>query len=101
MTTYLTTERLFVRWAAADTEAELVGAARRALAGQPDWDDDEDLIWEVREAAVLFDSAIPGAELESDERLILDLEPGEYRVRATYVKDEGNEMILAHLQPTT
>ncbi|MET9247679.1 Imm21 family immunity protein [Nonomuraea sp. NPDC003709] len=36
MTTYLTTERLFVRWAAADTEAELVGAARRALVGQPD-----------------------------------------------------------------
>ncbi|MEW1840223.1 Imm21 family immunity protein [Nonomuraea angiospora] len=101
MTTYLTTERLFVRWAAADTEAELVGAARRALVGQPGWDDDEDLIWEVREVAVLFDSAIPGAELESNERLILDLKPGEYRVRATYMKDENNGMILVHLQPTT
>ncbi|MET9247680.1 Imm21 family immunity protein [Nonomuraea sp. NPDC003709] len=43
-------------------------------------------MWEVREVAVLFDSAIPGAELEPDERLILDLKPGEYRVRATYMK---------------
>ncbi|MFF3672245.1 Imm21 family immunity protein [Microtetraspora malaysiensis] len=41
MTTYLTTERLFLRWAAAYSEAELVAAGRRALAGQLDWDDDD------------------------------------------------------------
>ncbi|MGI5490200.1 Imm21 family immunity protein [Microtetraspora malaysiensis] len=101
MTTYLTTERLFLRWAAAYSEAELVSAGRRALAGQLDWDDDEDLNWEVREQVVLFDSAISGADLESDERLIIDLEPGLYRVRATSKKDEGNWMILVQLQPTT
>ncbi|MET9249304.1 Imm21 family immunity protein [Nonomuraea sp. NPDC003709] len=91
MTTYLPTERLFLRWAAAYSEAELVAAAKRALAAEPDWDDDEDLNWEVREAVVLFDSAIPGAELE----------PGRYRVRATYMKDEDNWMILVQLQPGT
>ncbi|GAA3472687.1 Imm21 family immunity protein [Nonomuraea roseola] len=100
MTTYLTAERLFVRWAAANSEADLVAAAKRALADQPDWDDDEDLNWEVQEAVVLFDSAVPGAELEPDDRLIVDLEPGQYRVRATYTKDEGNWMILVQLQPT-
>ncbi|MEQ4714754.1 Imm21 family immunity protein [Nonomuraea sp. B19D2] len=63
MTTYLATERLFLRWAAAYSEAELVTAAKRVLAAEPDWDDDEDVDWEVREAVVLFDSAIPGAEL--------------------------------------
>ncbi|MEU7900300.1 Imm21 family immunity protein [Nonomuraea sp. NPDC049152] len=101
MTTYLVTERLFVRWAGAHSEAELVAAARRALAEQPDWDDDEDLIWEAQEAVVLFDSAIPGAELEPDDRLIIDFEPGRYRVRAIYTKDEDNRMVLVHLQPAT
>ncbi|MFF5246084.1 Imm21 family immunity protein [Streptosporangium sp. NPDC000095] len=72
----------------------------RALAGEADWDDDEDLIWEVREPVVLFDSAIPGAELEPDDLLVIDLDPGRYRVRATYTKDEDNWMILVHLQPT-
>ncbi|WP_431904789.1 Imm21 family immunity protein [Nonomuraea sp. bgisy101] len=101
MTTYLPTERLFLRWAAAYSEAELVTAARQALVAEPDWDDDEDLKWEVREAVVLFDSAIPGAELQPDDRIIIDLEPGEYRVRGTYIKDEDNWMILVQLQPTT
>ncbi|GIH99584.1 Imm21 family immunity protein [Planobispora takensis] len=101
MTTYLAAERLFVRWLAADFEAELITAARRALAEQPDWDDDEDLIWRVREAVVLFDSVIPGAELEPDDRLVIDLDPGEYRVRATYTEDKGNCMVLVHLQPTS
>jgi hypothetical protein len=88
-----------VRWAAADSEAELLAAARRALTDQPDWDDDEDLSWEVRETVVLFDSATPGVELEPDDRLIIDLEPGQYRVRATCTEDEDNWMILVELQP--
>lgn len=100
MTTYLATERLFVRWVGADSETELIMAARRALTGELDWDDDEDLIWEVREPVVLFDSAIPGAELEPDDLLVIDLDPGRYRVRATYTKDEDNWMILVHVQPT-
>ncbi|MEU7829719.1 Imm21 family immunity protein [Nonomuraea sp. NPDC049129] len=101
MTTYLPAERLFLRWAAANSETELVEAAKRALAVEPAWDDDEDLNWEVREAVVLFDSAIPGAELEPDERLIIDLEPGRYRVRATYTENEDYRMILVQLQPAT
>ncbi|MDP9864167.1 hypothetical protein J2S55_003433 [Streptosporangium brasiliense] len=101
MTTYLPAERLFLRWAAANSEAELVEAAKLALAAEPAWDDDEDLNWEVRESIVLFDSTIPGAELQPDERLIIDLGPGQYRVRATYTKDEDNWMILVQLQPAT
>ncbi|MFI6458396.1 Imm21 family immunity protein [Streptosporangium amethystogenes] len=93
--------RLLVPSLFRDSETELIAAARRTLAGRPDWDDDEDLIWEARESVVLFDSAIPGAELEPDDRLVIDLDPGRYRVRATYTKDEDNWMILVHLQPTT
>ncbi|WP_435827174.1 hypothetical protein [Nonomuraea dietziae] len=69
----------------------MIKAAERALAAEPNWDDDEDLKWKVWEAVVLFDSAIPGAELE----------PGQYRVRATCTKDEDNWMILVQLQSAT
>ncbi|WP_440064776.1 Imm21 family immunity protein [Streptosporangium sp. OZ121] len=51
--------------------------------------------WEVREPVVLFDSAIPGAESEPGDRLVIDLDPGEYRVRATCTKDEDDWMILS------
>ena len=98
-TTYLADERLFLRWAAADSEADLIAAARRALQDHVQWDQDEDLIWGVREPVVLFDSAWPGAEIEADNHLVVDVEPGCYRVRATSLKDDHNWMILTQLQP--
>ncbi|WP_217369223.1 Imm21 family immunity protein [Nonomuraea antri] len=99
MTTYLAAERAFLLWVGADSESELVAAAERVLAAGPDWDADEDVNWEVREAVVLFDSAIPGAELEPDDRFDIDLEPGPYRVRAAYAQVEDSSMILVQLQP--
>lgn len=98
MTTYLSAERLFLRWVGADSEGNLVEAARRVLAAGPVWDEDEDLSWEVRGPVTLFDSALPGAELQSDERLVVEIEPGQYRVRAACAEDEGNWMILVQLQ---
>ena len=97
-TTYLAAERLFLRWAAAYSEAELVAAARRFLRDQLHWDEDEDLIWDVRGPLVLFDSAWPGAEIEPDNHLVIDIEPGRYRVRATSLKDQGSWMLLVQLQ---
>lgn len=98
-TTYLTDERLFLRWAGADSETELVAAARRALPHVP-WDSDEDLIWDVSEPVVLFDSAWPGSAPEPGNHLRIDLAPGHYRVRAAYVEEEDTWMILVHLQPS-
>lgn len=100
-TTYLAAERLFLRWAAAGSEAELVAAAKRAVQEDVLSDEDEDLVWEVRESVVLFDSAWPGSELEPDNHLLVDLEPGRYRVRAAYKEDQDNWMILVQLQPTS
>jgi hypothetical protein len=99
-TTYLPAERLFLRWAAADSEHEIVAAAKRAVRGQVQWDEDEDLIWDVQEPVVLFDAVIPGTEAEFDNHLVVEIEPGRYRVRATYLTDHGSWMILVQLQPT-
>ncbi|MEV6139000.1 Imm21 family immunity protein [Nocardia sp. NPDC051990] len=99
-TTYLPAERTFLRWAAADSEEELVAAARQALQEHITWDQDEDLVWEIREPVMLFDSAWPGAEIELDNQLRIALGPGRYRVRATNIKNPSNWMILVQLQPT-
>ena len=99
MTTYLPSERLFLRWAAADSEDDLVNAARRAVRDGVDWDGDEDVRWVVDGPVVMFDSAWSGTELASDNHLVVDLHPGAYRVRATYRADGDNWMILVQLQP--
>ncbi|MBF5033014.1 immunity 21 family protein [Micromonospora sp. ANENR4] len=101
MTTYLSSERLFLRWAPAYEEDDLVSAARRAVRDVVDWDAYEDVRWVVNGPVVLFDSAWPGAELEPDNHLVIDLCPGEYRVRATYRADGDTWMVLVQLQPVS
>lgn len=91
---------MFLRWAAAYSESELVAAAERAVYGRIRWDADEDLIWDVREPVVLFDAAWPGTAMELDNHLVIDLEPGCYQVRATHLTDQDNSMIMVQLQPT-
>ncbi|WP_212996721.1 Imm21 family immunity protein [Winogradskya consettensis] len=99
LTTYLPAERLFLRWAAAYEEADLVSAARRAVRDGVEWDAGEDVRWVVDGPVVLFDSVWPGADLEPDNHLVVDLLPGTYRVRATYRVDGDNWMVLVQLQP--
>ncbi|WP_396448316.1 Imm21 family immunity protein [Actinomadura sp.] len=98
ITTYLPDERLFVRWAAADSEAELLAAARSALRDVR-WDAGEDLVWDVDGPVVLIDAAWPGATPEPGNHLRIDLPPGSYRVRAAYRGDGAAWMILVQLQP--
>ena len=97
-TTYLPAQGLFLRWAAAYSESELVAAAEQAVHGRIQWAEDEDLSWDVRGPVVLFDASRPGTDMELANHLVVDLEPGRYRVRATSVTDDGNWMILIQLQ---
>jgi len=99
MTTYLSSERLFLRWVAAHAEDDVVDAARRALQGGVEWDLTEGVLWEVDGPVVLFDSAWASTELEPDNHLVVDLEPATYRVRAAYREDGESWMVLVHLQP--
>lgn len=97
-TTYLPAERVFLRGAPAGPDEELITTARHVLS-EIVWDADEDLAWDVRESVVLFDSAWAGPDIEPDNHLRIDLEPGRYRVRATSARHSGSPLILVQLQP--
>ncbi|TDB90466.1 hypothetical protein E1264_04910 [Actinomadura sp. KC216] len=95
-TTYLPDERLLLRWSAADSEGELVAAAKRAVTTAL-WE--EHLVWDVDGPVVLIDSAWPGSALEPGNHLVIELPPARYDVRAAYVEEERNFMILVQLNP--
>ncbi|MFD4613102.1 immunity 21 family protein [Streptomyces sp. NPDC058451] len=82
-TSFLPERGLFVRWCAAESEEELLGSVDAALADAA-WEPEQ--LWDVPGPVVLFDSAWPGDELEPENHLRVDLEPGRYSVRATYVE---------------
>lgn len=98
-TTYLPSYRLFLRWAAAYEEDELLSAACRAIRDGLAWDAGEDVLWVVDGPVVMFDSARSGTELEPGNHLVVELHPSTYRVRATYRANGDNWMILVQLQP--
>ncbi|MFD0851158.1 Imm21 family immunity protein [Actinomadura adrarensis] len=97
-TTFLEEERLFLRWVGADSEEELVTEARQALRDGVQWDDDEDVLWDVPGPVVLIDATMPGSEPEPDNHLVVDIAPARCRVRAAY-RDDNSYMILVQLQP--
>ncbi|MEV7282411.1 IS5 family transposase [Streptomyces sp. NPDC093111] len=82
-TSFLPERGLFVRWCAAESEEELLGSVDAALANAA-WEPEQ--LWDVPGPVVLFDSAWPGDESEPEHHLRVDLEPGRYSVRATYVE---------------
>ncbi|MCX5178470.1 immunity 21 family protein [Streptomyces virginiae] len=78
-TTFLPEHGVFVRWVAAESEAELLGGVEAALEDVA-WEDGQ--VWEVPGPVVLFDSAWPGSEVEPDNHTRVELTPGRYAVRA-------------------
>ncbi|MFF0163698.1 Imm21 family immunity protein [Streptomyces sp. NPDC005263] len=93
-TCFLPEKLLFVRWLAADSEAELFAAADAVLA-DPDtaWEDGG--LWVADGPAVLMDSAEAGADLGVDypdegqpEHAPVHLPAGRWRVRAVHTKNE-------------
>ncbi|WP_327736162.1 immunity 21 family protein [Streptomyces nojiriensis] len=78
-TVFLPEHGVFVRWVAAESEAELLGSVGAALADAA-WEDGQ--VWDVPGPVVLFDSAWPGSDVEPDNHARVDLEAGRYEVRA-------------------
>ncbi|MFF8476036.1 Imm21 family immunity protein [Streptomyces sp. NPDC015414] len=103
---YLPERRAFLRWLAADSEAELKAAAEAVLA-DPATPWDECGTWVSDGPAVLMDSAEAGSELDVEypgggmpSHARVPLTAGRWRVRATYVKaDERNWVGLVQILP--
>lgn len=88
-TCYLPEQNIFLRWLAADSDVELLGAAEAVLGDSiTDWE--ECGLWETDGAAVLLDSAVAGADLTVEypdqgglpEQAQISVPAGRWRVRA-------------------
>ncbi len=93
LTTFLAERRALIRWVAANSEDDMVEAACEVMDAQSALGDEE-LTWTVGETLILFDSAFRHDEISPEEHLRIDLSPGRYQVRATYVKHPKAELIL-------
>jgi hypothetical protein len=81
-TAFLPDRGAFVRWIAAESEAELLDSVETALASVV-WE--ETVVWDVPGPVVLFDSAYLGDEAEEGDHLRIGTAAGRYLVRAAQV----------------
>ncbi|MEU9197905.1 Imm21 family immunity protein [Streptomyces hundungensis] len=90
-TCYLSEQYVFVRWLAADSDADLVEAARAVLnVPATDWENCG--VWETDGSAILLDSAVAGADLAVEypgqegrpEQAQIPVPAGRWNVRATH-----------------
>ncbi|MEY9969611.1 hypothetical protein ABIA33_007700 [Streptacidiphilus sp. MAP12-16] len=105
-TYYLQEHRAFLRWLAADSEADLVAAAEAVLVDpESEWEGCG--TWETDGPAVLMDSAIAGAELNVEypsggfpEQVAVPLPVGKWTVRAVHAwANERASVGLVQLLP--
>ncbi|MER7211996.1 Imm21 family immunity protein [Streptosporangium sp. NPDC000239] len=93
-TTFLPGHNIFVRWIAADSDADILQAATN-MVGSAQWE--EELVWDIREPVILFDSVHGYDYIRSEEHLRVDLPPGRYTVRAAYAQTEAADMVIVQL----
>lgn len=106
-TCYLPEHRVFVRWLAADSEADLIVEAERLLADPATpWEDCGS--WDTDGPAVLMDSVVAGAELGVEypaggmpEQAEVPIEKGHFKVRAIHTDGESTWVGLVQLVPET
>ncbi|NKY99229.1 immunity 21 family protein [Nocardiopsis alborubida] len=103
---YLPEHRAFLRWIAADSEADLRAAAEAVLADSAvEWE--ECGVWVTDGPVILMDSVTPGSSPDtvhpgegSPERAPVPLSAGRWRVSAAHTRtDEGTQVSLVRLLP--
>ncbi|MFH9740992.1 Imm21 family immunity protein [Streptomyces roseolus] len=106
-TCYLAEQRVFVRWLGADSDADLVAAARTVLA-DPATEWEACGVWETDGPAVLMDSVTAGADLDVEypgsgalpDQAPVSIPPGRWSVRAVHASaDEHTSVGLVQLLP--
>jgi hypothetical protein len=106
-TCYLPEHRVFVRWLGANSDADLVAAARAVLT-DPTTEWGECGVWETDGPAVLMDSVTAGNELDVEypnggglpEQAPVPIPPGRWAVRAVHTSaNEETSVGLVQLLP--
>ncbi|MDG9715712.1 immunity 21 family protein [Streptomyces sp. DH24] len=98
-TAFLPDHGAFVRWSAADSEAELLGSVPEALR-VADWS--PEVRWNVPGPVRLFDAAWPGTADAGTGHVRIALDPGHYAVRAAHVQPGPETWLgLVHLRRLT
>ncbi|MFF3883511.1 Imm21 family immunity protein [Streptomyces sp. NPDC001914] len=107
-TCYLPEHQAFVRWLGADSEADLIAAAKTVLT-DPTTRWDECGVWEADGPAVLMDSVSAGAELDIEypnggglpEQAPVPIPPGRWTVRAVHTSPNDDTTVgLVQLLPS-
>ncbi|MFC8246255.1 immunity 21 family protein [Streptomyces chartreusis] len=106
-TCYLPEHRVFVRWLGADSDADLIAAARAVLT-DPTTEWEECGVWETDGPAMLMDSVTAGNELDVEypnggglpEQAPVPIPPGRWTVRAVHTSaNEETSVGLVQLLP--
>ncbi|MEV8536387.1 Imm21 family immunity protein [Streptomyces sp. NPDC051211] len=106
-TCYLPEHQAFVRWLGADSEADLIAAAKAVLA-DPTTQWEKCGVWETDGPAVLMDSVTDGAELAVEypdggglpEQAPVPIRPGRWTVRAVHASPNDDTSVgLVQLLP--
>jgi hypothetical protein len=107
-TCYLPEHQAFVRWLGADSEADLIAAAKTVLT-DPTTQWEGCGVWETDGPAVLMDSVTDGAELDVEypnggglpEQASVPIPPGRWTVRAVHASPNDDTSVgLVQLLPS-
>ncbi|GIH66330.1 Imm21 family immunity protein [Microbispora siamensis] len=93
LTTFLAERKALIRWVGANSEQELVDVATEVMDAES-VPEDEEVTYTVEEPLVLFDSVYGHDDVAPENRLVIDLAPGRYTVRAAYVEHPRASLIL-------
>ncbi|WP_169951164.1 Imm21 family immunity protein [Microbispora sp. H11081] len=92
-TTFLAERKALISWVGAYSEQELVDVATEVMDAES-VPEGEELTYTVDEPLVLFDSVYGHDDVAPENRLVIDLAPGRYTVRAAYVEHPRAYLIL-------
>ncbi|MFC4007792.1 Imm21 family immunity protein [Nonomuraea purpurea] len=92
-TAYLPEHQAFMQWLYADLEDELIQMVNSQISLAA-WKDGPSI--GVRDTVILFDAAMPGIELTSDDSLEIQLRRGVYRVRTADIESGGRQAARVH-----
>ncbi|WP_225803162.1 Imm21 family immunity protein [Streptomyces sp. NK15101] len=93
-TTYMEEFGAIVQWIAAPSDSRIVEVVRAGIDVVDAWEDGP--IVRVNGRLSLFDAALPGTEAGADELLLMEIEPGAYRLKTADIESASGTCARVH-----